>query len=902
MDIFVFGILLLLAIPIAGVAAFFMVLGTRRRLDVIEQRLALFEQRLTGQAAAPVAVAPAPASTPPPTSQPVPPSAAKSEERIPKSVPPITQAPAAAAAAQPARPSAGFEEKFGTRWVVYIGGLALALGGIFLVKYSIEAGLLGPGMRIFLGGLLAACLIAAGEWMRRQENRSGIAGISPAHIPSILTAAGTTVAYATVYAGFALYGFFGPALAFVLLGIVALATLAAALLHGPALAGLGLIGAYITPVLVSTGQANYWGLYLYLAVVTAAAFGLARMRMWRWLAVTAIALNALWILPGIDSLQTDILLPHALHAAVGFALVAALIVSGFLYGPSAESGRIEIVSSAALAVYLLAAGLLVLATWHDTVALLAFSLLVFATVAIAWRSDAALGAVPAAAALVALVMWHWAVPFEFNTTTAPNIVTPGLTADPNPARVGSHLMLGAAFAVLFGAAGFLSQLRTASPVIAMLWAVSAVSAPIIILMAVYYRIAGFERSIPFAALALLLAVLYSYAVEFLSKRPAKPGQAAAGAIFAVGGIAAVALALTLAMEKGWLTVALALMAPGIAWVERQRPLPALRWTIAVIVALVVARIMWEPRIVGSGVGSTPIFNWLLWGYGVPALSFWAAGYLLRQRADDIPARMTDSAAILFTVLTAFLQIRHYITGGDIYRDSSTLTEVALQICVGLALVIGLERVRERTQSVVHNFGALIIGGLTLAAIVFGVVLGRNPMLPFSRGLMVEGLFFNVLLLAYGLPAVLAAALALMTRMTRPQWYRAVAAVTAVTLALLYLTLEVARFYQGPLIRMSAVSDAEQYTYSAVWLVFGVALLVAGFLLRSQPVRYCSAAVVVITIGKVFLFDMAGLTGVFRALSFIGLGVVLVGIGLLYQRLLYRPSSPPAAPTGGTASL
>ena len=40
----------------------------------------------------------------------------------------------------------------------------------------------------------------------------------------------------------------------------------------------------------------------------------------------------------------------------------------------------------------------------------------------------------------------------------------------------------------------------------------------------------------------------------------------------------------------------------------------------------------------------------------------------------------------------------------------------------------------------------------------------------------------------------------MTRTTRPQWYRAVAAVTAVTLALLYLTLQVARFYQGPVVR------------------------------------------------------------------------------------------------------
>jgi uncharacterized membrane protein len=68
----------------------------------------------------------------------------------------------------------------------------------------------------------------------------------------------------------------GAAGAFLLLGLVALATLAAALLHGPALAGLGLVGAYVTPLIVSTEQPNYWALYLYLAVVTAAAFALAR--------------------------------------------------------------------------------------------------------------------------------------------------------------------------------------------------------------------------------------------------------------------------------------------------------------------------------------------------------------------------------------------------------------------------------------------------------------------------------------------------------------------------------------------------------------------------------------------------------------------------------------------------
>ena len=153
--------------------------------------------------------------------------------------------------------------------MVWVGGLALALGGFFLVRYSIEQDLIGPGVKISLAAVLAAALVGAGEWTRRMERISGFSGLPAAHIPSILTAAGTAVAYATVYAAYALYGFIDAALAFVLLGVVALTTLLAALLHGPALAALGLVGAEVTPLLVSTDRPSYWSLYVYLAVVTA---------------------------------------------------------------------------------------------------------------------------------------------------------------------------------------------------------------------------------------------------------------------------------------------------------------------------------------------------------------------------------------------------------------------------------------------------------------------------------------------------------------------------------------------------------------------------------------------------------------------------------------------------------
>jgi len=788
-----------------------------------------------------------------------------------------------------------FEERFGTRWVVWVGGLALALGGIFLVRYTIQQGLIGPGVRIALGALLAFALVAVGEWTRRSARLSGLPGLPSADIPSILTAAGTTVAYATVYAAYDLYGFLPPTSAFLLLGIVALLTLTAALLHGPALAGLGVVGAFMAPILVASTNPDYWSLYIYIAIVTAAAFALARARVWSWLAVTAIALGALWTVPGTDSFPVEALGAHVFNALAGFVLAGTFLVCGLLYGPPAAPGEVNWLSTLAISVYLLAAGFLVLASREDTVALLAFVVLTAATVAIAWRTEAATGAVAVAAILAAVVMADWAVQLNISKLLAPAGPAAPAIAEPQRYDYGSHLLLATGWAALFGISGFLAQGRSTRALAPMLWSAAGVFAPLAMLIASYYRIAELDRSLPFAGLALLLAAIFAVATETLVQRQPRPGLMAASAMFATGALAALALALTFALEKGWLTIGLALMAPGAAWVSDKRPLPWLRWLAAFMVIMTVVRIGYEPRIVGTDLGTTPIFNWLLYGYGIPALSFWLAGWLLRRRVDDLPGRIVDAGAILFTVLLAIFEIRHYVTGGDIYQPVSDFTETAIDVNAGLALTIGLERIRGRTRSVVHNVGALLIAVLTLFAIVFELINFVGP--PFNNN-PVGGIFFNTILLGYGLPAVLAVTLALIARTTRPMPYRVVAAIAAVTLALFYLTLEVRRLFHGPILAGST-SDAEQYCYSTVWLAFGIALLAVGFTLRSQPARLLALGVITVTIGKVFIIDTASISGIYRALSVIGLGIVLLGIGLLYQRLLYPPTPAVGATTGDT---
>src|SRR5713226_8052109 len=863
--------------------AFNQTAALRARLDLMES--------LASSAAATRAVPP-----PLPLQEaPVAPSAASESraETIQQAAPPAPpvappQIPDVPAATPTYQPGPGFEERIGTRWVVWVGGLTLALGGFFMVRYSIDAGLLGPGVRTLLGGAFALALLAAGEWTRRKESIAAIEATPIANIPAILTAAGTAVAFATVYAAYALYGFLAPATAFILLGMVALGTLAAALLHGPALAGLGIAAAFVTPILVSSEQPDFWALYIYLAIVTAAAFALARIRLWRWLAVTTIAFALLWTFPCLQC-GPSMVAPHAFHVMSGFVLAALLVVCGFMFGPPADEGQIEPISSGSLAAYLFGATMIVLASFHADTAIIVFALLVAGTLFVAWRAPAAAGAIGAASMFVFAVFAEWAVRGNPDMLVLPGGPLPGIGPAATDSSVLLHLIAAAIFAVGFGGAGFLAQGRFNSAKIAVRWAASAVFTPLALLIALYARIAHLDRSIPFAILAVILAAAYGAATEALARRDARPGLPTSTALFATGALGALALALTFALEKGWLTIALALMSMGTAWISMQRPIPFLRWLAAILAGIVVLRIGYEPRIVGDAVGTTPIFNWLLGGYGIPALSFWTASHFLRRRGDDAPLRTVESAAILFTVLLAFMEIRHAVNGGDVYHDNAGLTEIALQVCVALAMAIGLERLRIRTGSIVHNVGAILLTVFAGLASVFGLLLLETPIFwPIDVG----GVFINLLLLAYAAPAVLALLLSYAVAGRRRAAYANTIAAGALVLALTYVTFEIRRLYHGPVLSRGVTTGAEQYSYSVAWLAFGVTLLGIGILFNSQRARLASAAVIALTILKAFLIDMSTLTGVYRALSFMCLGLVLVAIGWLYQRILLRRQAAP----------
>ena len=122
---------------------------------------------------------------------------------------------------------------------------------------------------------------------------------------------------------------------------------------------------------------------------------------------------------------------------------------------------------------------------------------------------------------------------------------------------------------------------------------------------------------------------------------------------------------------------------------------------------------------------------------------------------------------------------------------------------------------------------------------------------------------------------------------RPRWYANTIAATSLILALFYVTLQVRRFYHSEVLNDATTSDAEQYTYSLAWLILGVVLLAVGLVVKSERARIAAAVVIGLTVLKAFAVDVWTLEVVYRALSFIGLGAVLVAIGWFYQRVMFN---------------
>jgi uncharacterized membrane protein len=788
-----------------------------------------------------------------------------------------------ASTAEPAKPPRDLESLVGGRWTVILGGLATALGAILLVRATIEAGLLGPAARIVLAALFSAALFAAGEILRRRDRLYSVPAFPNADIPAILTGTGAIAAFATVFAAYALYGFIGPAGAFLALTAVGLASLALSAVHGQGLAALGVVGSFATPLLVSTDSPNLYALAAHVIVVTASTLGIAALCGWLWLALAGVAGATAW----------SVLAAFFGEPGAGFAGLAMMTGSGLIYAGAFGHhmhGSVKAPEDqpadmpAVLAMSALAGAFIIQAAVnHDLPQPLAGILvsMIVAGTAAAWPAIAPAALAAAATALAAIGALDLNLAFEPGLFREGDIAR-GLVPTDTAAYVRNALFIGvpAGAILLFGARRSGSNApRTAG------WLASGLGALAFLgLVTAYLRVAPFETSRLFGFAGLVLAFALGAAVEaFTRMRPADM-RAPAPAAFAVASVAALSFAIAVMLDVGWMPLAFALASAGIAFVHSVRPiksLPGLSLLAAILcVVTIVANLPLDP----AGIGTTPFFNQLILLVGVPALALAGGGEWMRRNGAGIASSGTLALGLALLGFFTALEIRHWLNGGTLAGGEPGLAETATYALAALGFAFGLQRVATLTGERFYANATAVAGTISVLIIGAGLLVLRNPL--FDSPAIGDGLIFNLLLPSYLLPAVAAGAVAVQARPVRPRWYVLAFAALAGLLLFMWITLTIRHYWQGDRMEIwNGAGETEVWTYSVAWLLMGVVILAIGHVLGSRPIRAASGILIALTVTKVFLVDMSALTGAMRAFSFIGLGLSLLAIGRFYQRIL-----------------
>ncbi len=828
------------------------------------------------------------------------------------------------------RPKESLESRLGARWAVWVGGIALALGGVFMVKYSIDAGLLSPAVRLVMAALFGLVLMAGGEFVRRRAVPLIADQFQNAMIPGILTAAGALTLFGVCYAAHGIYGFIGPAAAFFLLGLVALSTVALSLLHGQALAGLGLLGSLATPALVSSESPSPWSLFGFLIISWLATLLAARIR--RWTVVPSIANIGLglWAILYVAAATPFETLPVTLTMLVMIAGIGLVWPGGFTHRTSGEPTDVTVASegtgtgpwerlfvppcaaisvTAAVSTVVTALSMISPAFAPSGYPVAEFAVIVAALAVLgALRSIAVY---PAILSALAAIVGLWSMTALSGILVLIDPTIPG--AVPVVAVSGRTAMLTgmalSAFFIVLAAMALYRHLK-AQPQFSAVWTAIAAVVPLA-LTSMSFLMTGnlaFDAPHGFFALATGLALLAlaewiwrtnRRSVTELDDEAEKAGHRPQG-ILVAGSLALFVLALH-ALTDG-LATTLGIIFVGAAYVAatRFRPWPSLPWMMVGAAIAVLARIAWEPTIVGpAALSTTPVFNALLAGYGIPAVLLVAAAFELRNWPGLRVRNLLQALASLFVLLTVAILVRHAMNGGVLDSAVPTLGEQSIYTLLAIGASGIFMTLDLKSPSPVFRYGGMGIGLLSMLSILSAHLIGLNPY--FSGELLGSVPVFDLLLIGYLVPGLGYAGLAWYARGKRPTPYVTALAVTGAVLAFAWATLSVRRFWQGQNIAdWKGFLEGETYTYSVVWLLLGVLLLVLGSRFNAKSIRIASAVLVFIAVLKVFLIDMANLEGFLRALSFIGLGGVLIGIGLFYQKILSGRSGTDLLPADDPA--
>src|SRR5262245_12346817 len=242
-----------------------------RRQEMTDRRLADIEKALNIQRAAEPEPAPRPAPPPPPP-----------RAEVPPPLPPAPPPP------PPQVEGQRLETRLGLAWINRVGVVTVALCIAFGFKYAVDYAWIGPSARVVLGVLVGMVALGVADRLWRGGQKIYAQGV---------TGLGIAILYLSFYASFGFYHLLDAGFAFIPMVVTTAMAGALALRYdAPAIAALGMLGGYATPLLLNTGEDRPWALFGYVLILNLGALAAARFRKWR--SLEALAFVATIVLYG----------------------------------------------------------------------------------------------------------------------------------------------------------------------------------------------------------------------------------------------------------------------------------------------------------------------------------------------------------------------------------------------------------------------------------------------------------------------------------------------------------------------------------------------------------------------------------------------------------------------------
>jgi uncharacterized membrane protein len=630
---------------------------------------------------------------------------------------------------------------------------------------------------------------------------------------------------------------------------IAAGALLLSLRHGAPTAVMGLVGGFATPLLVGNPSETSVPLLTYLALLNIALFALAGRRGWTWLAASAVVLSFGWTAV-LVALPPGQALPAGVFVVV-LSIAASLLRAG-------GGWHLEFLRPAAIGLIQLAVLVgradLGLPAW-GLFAALSLACFFLATRKAEYRF------LPLLAAGLALVLLFLKAVDKFDPVL-PTIAV-GIT-------------------LLFAAGGSAAALRKGPRLVPVIVACAGAAGPALIL-----RVCR-EELLAGPSWGLLLVLLAAgpllLAWRVGNGRPLLVAAATAALLLCAG---LYDLVPELMLGAAWLLVAL-----GAAFAARRREecLGVLAIAIAAVAALWSfgrAGHLWN-ALIGSTLGDPALVTMLpapgasLQILLLPALLLALLWRLLpssdRLRPPVLIAGgifATAAVYVLFKQVFSLSNHAEFVARGLAERTliNQALFLAGWLICTGKLPIPALGE-RERW------IAGVALTGLAAARLVWFDLLLHNPALADQHvGTLPVA---NLLAPAYILSAF---------------WlYRARRGADNVARSGLWLVLALAalttgvmlmvrQLFHGAILTAPQLLETESYGYSLAGLLLSIALLLSGIRLADKALRLAGLILLTATIFKVFVFDARVLEGVLRILSFLGLGIALIGIGKLYGTVL-----------------